>query len=38
MNEGESWAAIPEELQIDCAQLTKANSIEGVSKSSFAYM
>lgn len=29
MNEGESWDAIPEELLTDCAQLTKANSIEG---------
>ena len=29
MNEGESWDAIAEELLIDCAQLTKANSIEG---------
>jgi hypothetical protein len=30
MNEGDSWEAIPEELVIDCAQLTKANSIEGM--------
>ena len=29
MNEGEVWDAIPEDLIIDCAQLTKANSIEG---------
>ena len=29
MNEGETWDAIPEELLVDCAQLTKANSIEG---------
>jgi hypothetical protein len=29
MNEGEAWDSIPEELVIDCAQLTKANSIEG---------
>lgn len=31
MNEGETWDAIPEQLVIDCAQLTKANSIEGMS-------
>jgi len=30
--EGESWDAIPEDLLIDCAQLTKANSIEGNKK------
>lgn len=29
MNEGESWENIPEDLVVDCAQLTKANSIEG---------
>jgi len=29
MNEGESWDALPEDLLVDCAQLTKANSIEG---------
>ena len=29
MNEGDSWDSIPEELVTDCAQLTKANSIEG---------
>lgn len=29
MNEGETWDAIPEDLLTDCAQLTKANSIEG---------
>jgi hypothetical protein len=29
MNEGETWDAIPEDLLADCAQLTKANSIEG---------
>jgi len=29
MREGEVWDALPEELVIDCAQLTKANSIEG---------
>jgi hypothetical protein len=26
---GESWTSIPRELLEDCAQLTKANSIEG---------
>jgi nicotinamide mononucleotide adenylyltransferase len=30
MNEGDNWEAIPEEVVIDCAQLTKANSIEGM--------
>jgi hypothetical protein len=30
MNEGDNWEAIPEEVVIDCAQLTKANSIEGL--------
>jgi len=29
MNEGEVWDSIPEDLLTDCAQLTKANSIEG---------
>ena len=29
MKEGESWEAIPLDLLTDCAQLTKANSIEG---------
>lgn len=29
MKEGESWEGIPQELLVDCAQLTKANSIEG---------
>ncbi|PQE25379.1 coiled-coil domain-containing 25 protein [Rutstroemia sp. NJR-2017a BBW] len=29
MNEGDSWESIPEALLMDCAQLTKANSIEG---------
>ncbi|KAK6602822.1 coiled-coil domain-containing protein 25 [Botrytis cinerea] len=28
MNEGDSWESIPEQLLMDCAQLTKANSIE----------
>jgi len=32
MNEGDNWEAIPEEVVIDCAQLTKANSIEGNKK------
>lgn len=32
MNEGESWDAIPDDLLTDCAQLTKANSIEGNKK------
>jgi hypothetical protein len=30
MNEGDNWEAIPDEVVIDCAQLTKANSIEGM--------
>jgi predicted ribosome quality control (RQC) complex YloA/Tae2 family protein len=29
MKEGETWENISEEVLIDCAQLTKANSIEG---------
>ncbi|KAF1994779.1 DUF814-domain-containing protein [Amniculicola lignicola CBS 123094] len=32
MNEGDSWEDISEELLVDCAQLTKANSIEGNKK------
>lgn len=28
--EGDSWDAIPKALLEDCAQLTKANSIEGM--------
>ncbi|KAG9248557.1 hypothetical protein BJ878DRAFT_412379 [Calycina marina] len=32
MNEGDSWERIPEDLITDCAQLTKANSIEGNKK------
>ncbi|KAM3074233.1 hypothetical protein ACMFMG_002943 [Clarireedia jacksonii] len=32
MNEGDSWESIPEALLMDCAQLTKANSIEGNKK------
>jgi hypothetical protein len=31
MNEGDSWETIPKDLLTDCAQLTKANSIEGRS-------
>jgi hypothetical protein len=34
MNEGDSWENIPEDLVVDCAQLTKANSIEGARRSS----
>ena len=30
MNEGQSWESIPEDLLMDLAQLTKANSIEGL--------
>lgn len=30
MPEGMAWEAIPEALLIDCAQLVKANSIEGM--------
>jgi hypothetical protein len=29
LRDGESWDNIPEDLLVDCAQLTKANSIEG---------
>lgn len=29
MSEGMTWEAIPQALLIDCAQLVKANSIEG---------
>lgn len=29
MQEGQAWDALPEELVMDLAQLTKANSIEG---------
>lgn len=29
MHAGDTWTSIPEELLKDCAQLTKANSIEG---------
>ncbi|KAF1356722.1 hypothetical protein BDV97DRAFT_374392 [Delphinella strobiligena] len=32
MREGETWETIPQELLEDCAQLTKANSIEGNKK------
>jgi hypothetical protein len=30
LREGDSWEDIPKELLEDCAQLTKANSIEGL--------
>lgn len=30
-----SWEAIPEALLVDCAQLVKANSIEGMSETIF---
>ena len=33
MKTGESWASIPQDLLEDCAQLTKANSIEGTKSS-----
>lgn len=29
LGEGDSWESIPDALLSDCAQLTKANSIEG---------
>ena len=32
MRENETWDRIPQELLTDCAQLTKANSIEGNKK------
>ncbi|KAM5387297.1 hypothetical protein ACJA88_001649 [Fusarium oxysporum] len=32
MQEGQAWDALPEELVMDLAQLTKANSIEGNKK------
>ncbi|KAG9236202.1 hypothetical protein BJ875DRAFT_503501 [Amylocarpus encephaloides] len=32
VNEGETWETIPQDVLIDCAQLTKANSIEGNKK------
>ncbi|KDR82544.1 hypothetical protein GALMADRAFT_237912 [Galerina marginata CBS 339.88] len=32
MPEGMSWESIPEKLLVDCAQLVKANSIEGNKK------
>lgn len=31
-DQGETWDAIPDDLLTDCAQLTKANSIEGNKK------
>lgn len=30
MNEGDSWETIPQDILTDLAQLTKANSIEGM--------
>lgn len=30
MKEGDSWESIDEGILMDCAQLTKANSIEGL--------
>ncbi|EPQ61467.1 Bgt-28 [Blumeria graminis f. sp. tritici] len=33
LSEDQSWNDLPEDLLIDCAQLTKANSIEGNKKS-----
>lgn len=30
MRDGEEWDSLPEELVMDLAQLTKANSIEGI--------
>lgn len=35
MNEGETWDTISEDLLTDCAQLTKANSIDGKSQYHF---
>lgn len=32
LREGETWDAVAPELLVDCAQLTKANSIEGNKK------
>ncbi|KAL4811053.1 hypothetical protein BDV18DRAFT_128505 [Aspergillus unguis] len=32
LRDGETWDNIPEDLLVDCAQLTKANSIEGNKK------
>lgn len=32
MRENEAWDSLPEDLLVDCAQLTKANSIEGNKK------
>ncbi|KKK26265.1 DUF814 domain protein, partial [Aspergillus rambellii] len=32
LRDGETWENIPESLLVDCAQLTKANSIEGNKK------
>lgn len=30
LQEGQKWDSLPKDLVIDCAQLTKANSIEGL--------
>jgi len=35
--EGASWESITPELLVDCAQLTKANSIEGMFYGLFLY-
>lgn len=32
LREGETWETIPKDVLTDCAQLTKANSIEGNKK------
>ena len=37
MREDENWTSIPEDLLVDCAQLTKANSIEGSHHFSLRY-
>lgn len=29
LQEGQTWDAIPSDILVDCAQLTKANSIDG---------
>ena len=34
LRKGESWENIPKDLLVDCAQLCKANSIEGNKKDS----
>jgi hypothetical protein len=35
MNEGDSWDSVPADLLEDCAQLTKANSIDGMFSTHF---